>query len=311
MAWTLTPTRILGSTTGDLIDDRLRALETALLDFLLGTAAETSGTGRKVAHVNGSGLVTDRLNYEGDASGVATLDASSKVVQNPASASVAAGKSTIPIANADGSLADAYLDRTVTPTANKTPKADGSNKLDNGWLKASATPTASLIPIANASGKLHSGWGGAASSLATLDANGCVVESRAVNDAPGAGYAWGDKFAGTAGGTLVFGDIVRQHTDGKWYAAQANASTCTKRLAMCITASANANDPIVLLRRGVAQFTSGSLNAGYTLYLSPSSAGDFTETCPSTAGQFMRIIGHSIASNKVDFDPSADWVEIQ
>lgn len=34
-----------------------------------------------------------------------------------------------------------------------------------------ATPTASSVPVSNGSGKLASGWGGAASSLATLDAN--------------------------------------------------------------------------------------------------------------------------------------------
>jgi hypothetical protein len=83
------------------------------------------------------------------ASGLASLDSSSKVVQDPANA-------------------------TATPTASKIPLADGSGKLAAGWggnastlatldsnskvvqnpANATATATASKIPIADGSGKL-------------------------------------------------------------------------------------------------------------------------------------------------------------
>lgn len=51
-----------------------------------------------------------RTTQKGAASGVASLDGATLVVQDPANA-------------------------VTTPAANKIPKADGSNKIDNGWLK--------------------------------------------------------------------------------------------------------------------------------------------------------------------------------
>jgi len=41
------------------------------------------------------------------------------------------------------------------------------------------TPTANKVPVANSSGKLPAGWGGAASTLATLNASSLVVENPA------------------------------------------------------------------------------------------------------------------------------------
>lgn len=98
------------------------------------------------------------IGSKASASGLASLDGSSLVVQNPASA-------------------------TATPTASKIPIADGSGKLASGWggaastlatldssikvvqdpANATATPTASKIPIADGTGKLADGW------LPTLD----------------------------------------------------------------------------------------------------------------------------------------------
>jgi hypothetical protein len=43
-------------------------------------------------------------------------------------------------------------------------------------VKMSATPTATTVVVSDASGKLAAGWGGAASSLATLNASAKVVE---------------------------------------------------------------------------------------------------------------------------------------
>jgi hypothetical protein len=55
---------------------------------------------------------------------------------------------------------------------------DSDNTLDF-VVDATATPTASKIPLADSSGKLAAGWGGAASSLATLNASSKVVENPA------------------------------------------------------------------------------------------------------------------------------------
>ena len=48
--------------------------------------------------------------------------------------------------------------------------------VDGTAVNATPTPTADKVPIADGSGNLAAGWGGAASSLATLDGSGAVVE---------------------------------------------------------------------------------------------------------------------------------------
>jgi len=101
------------------------------------THDHSGGDGAQISHAGLSDLTTgdphtqyQKESEKGAASGYASLNASTKVVEDPANA-------------------------TATPTASKIPIADGSGKLD-GWISATATPTASKIPIANASGKLDS-----------------------------------------------------------------------------------------------------------------------------------------------------------
>ena len=86
----------------------------------------------------------------GVADGLATLDGSALVVQNPANATLAPGAGKIPKAMPSGQLAPGWVPSiphaathkhggtdevaTATPSPNAIPKADGANKLDVGWL---------------------------------------------------------------------------------------------------------------------------------------------------------------------------------
>lgn len=47
---------------------------------------------------------------------------------------------------------------TSTPTASSIPIANASGTLNNGWLNVSTTPTANLIPVANASSTISPDW---------------------------------------------------------------------------------------------------------------------------------------------------------
>ena len=89
---------------------------------------------------------------EGVANGVATLNSSVKVVQEPASKAQASG-----IASLDGSskVVQDPANSTATPTASKIPIADGNGKLDS-WTTATATPAASVISKSDTNGKLDS-----------------------------------------------------------------------------------------------------------------------------------------------------------
>ena len=89
-----------------------------------GTAPLVVASTTEVANLNAS-RVAGRV--PGAVSGVPTLDASTKVVENPASAQTTAAASKIPISGADGTIAPNYL-ATGTVSAGKVPmgQADGS-----------------------------------------------------------------------------------------------------------------------------------------------------------------------------------------
>ena len=86
----------------------------------------------------------------GVADGLATLDGSAHVVQDPANATLAPTAGKIPKAMPSGQLAAGWIPpilhatthkdggtdevATATPAANAIPKADGDGKLDVGWL---------------------------------------------------------------------------------------------------------------------------------------------------------------------------------
>ncbi len=70
----------------------------------------TSSAAVLIPVTDSNGKLDDGFVHKGTASGLASLNGSTLVVENPANA-------------------------TATPTASKIPIADSSNKLDNGWLK--------------------------------------------------------------------------------------------------------------------------------------------------------------------------------
>lgn len=126
------------------------------------------------------------ISSKASASGIASLDASSLVVQNPANA-------------------------TSTPTAGKIPIADGSGKLD-GWVTGgpgTSTPTANKLSIADSNGKLDS-WITAGSTLAGASSiqkvahKWTVGASHTGNTNETSVYSWA-----MPGSTVVGGDILR------------------------------------------------------------------------------------------------------
>jgi hypothetical protein len=108
------------------------------------------------------------------ASGLASLDGSSKVVQDPANATATPTASKIPIANASGKLVSGW-----GGSASTLATLNASSKVVEDPANATATPTASKIVMADGSGKLAAGWGGSASTIATLDSNVKVVQNPA------------------------------------------------------------------------------------------------------------------------------------
>lgn len=80
-----------------------------------------------------------------------------------------------------GTNTHAQIDTFVASKAQASGVAslDASSLVVQNPVNATVTPTASKIPIADGSGKLAAGWGGSASTLATLNGSGLVVQDPA------------------------------------------------------------------------------------------------------------------------------------
>lgn len=146
--------------------------------------------------INTHAQIDNFISSKGQANGLASLDASSKVVQDPVNATPTPTASKIPIADGSGKL-DGWVSDASTSTKGKVQLAtDGENvsgkvvqandtRLSNSRTPtshasthqhggsdevATATPTPNAIPKANASGKLDS-WITVGSSIEETDLN--------------------------------------------------------------------------------------------------------------------------------------------
>jgi hypothetical protein len=116
------------------------------------------------------------------------------------------------------------------------------------------------------------------------------------------------------GGTgLTAGNLVYLNSSGNWADADADATgTSTGLLGIALSTTGAAG----VLVRGNARFTAnGSYTAmstiGAQLYIS-ATAGAFTQTAPSSAGQIVRIIGYveSTANDQLYFCPDTTWIQL-
>lgn len=137
-----------GGTTGEYFHS------TSAQNTLLAGATATP-TASSIVVSNGSGKLA--AGWGGAASTLATLNASSKVVENPASASATAGNGVIPIAGATGALASGFL-TDDTPVVNDALIYDGSK-----WVASPQT-------VATSDGST----GGTGQIVSRLDLSGMV-----------------------------------------------------------------------------------------------------------------------------------------
>jgi len=130
-----------------------------------------------------------------------------------------------------------------------------------------------------------------------------VIQSTAVNA------------AGEAEGTVVkFGDDsttagkVYTFSSGTWVEVDANDEAKTKGLlAMALGANSTTNGMLV---HGVGYLSHNPGSAGDILYISHSATGQISSTQPSDSADFVRVVGHCLASNKVFFSPSQDYIDL-
>ncbi len=108
-------------------------------------------------------------------------------------------------------------------------------------------------------------------------------------------------------GTLVAGKVYT-HASGAWVAVDANDEAKTKGLlGMALGTSPTTHG---LLIHGVGYLSHDPGSAGAVLYISHSNTGQITETQPSDAADFVRVVGYCLADNKVYFSPSQDYIDL-
>ena len=113
-----------------------------------------------------------------------------------------------------------------------------------------------------------------------------------------------------AGATITVGKLCYLASDGDWELTDADVETTTKgMLGISLEGSTNGNDMKTLLQ-GFFRDDSFAFIAGDTLYVS-TTAGGITNTAPTTAGDFVRVIGYAITDDLIYFNPSSTYIEVQ
>lgn len=124
----------------------------------------------------------------------------------------------------------------------------------------------------------------------------------------------GITITGTSGYTQAFGDLVYlDPTDSRWEAADANAASgadgdARGMLAMVVVAATDGNTCTLLLQgviRADANFPTFTVNN--PIYVSET-AGDVTQTQPTTTDVVIRIIGAALTADSMYFDPDKTWI---
>lgn len=121
--------------------------------------------------------------------------------------------------------------------------------------------------------------------------------------------------AGTAGATLIVGDVVYlDPTDSRWELVDANAALAADgdargSIGICVLAAASDGSATTILLQGTvradAAFPTFTINA--PIYASET-AGDATNTSPTTEDAVVRSLGWGIDGNTIYFDPSGTWI---
>lgn len=117
----------------------------------------------------------------------------------------------------------------------------------------------------------------------------------------------------TATSNLVIGNVVYVDGDDSVDLAQANAVATTIAIGLCVdttvnaAATANIATDGIVLEATTGQWdtvagTTGGLTAGVTYYLDPNTAGDLTETAPTDANDFVKVIGVALSTTDLKID---------
>jgi len=124
------------------------------------------------------------------------------------------------------------------------------------------------------------------------------------------GQYTGEIVHGQAGEALIYGDLVRQHTDGKYYKTDADSLITMDRYPRLALATISANAYGIMLIEGfICESDWSFATVGGALYTS-TTTGAMTQTAPSEVGDRVQVVGKLEVIDIVYFDPEHSWLEI-
>ena len=132
----------------------------------------------------------------------------------------------------------------------------------------------------------------------------------------------GEVIEGQLDGTVAQFDLVYLETDGTWYPVTQATTDCSKLLGIC---AAPAPKSLIILEGSITVNDDSVINTprvqlidhGLPIYIRESAGNTMSTTVPTTAGQYVRILGHAYYQNTVasnywimKFRPSNEWYVI-
>lgn len=114
----------------------------------------------------------------------------------------------------------------------------------------------------------------------------------------------------TAGEILLALDVAYFKSDGKWWRTDASGAATSQGLVGLATRGVAVDASLSILLGGYARNDTWSFSVGVPLFLSESTPGGIVETPPSGSGEIVRVVGYSVASNIIWFEPSGTFIQI-
>ena len=144
----------------------------------------------------------------------------------------------------------------------------------------------------------------------TLGENGIILDHAIGTDLAVSGITT----TGTAGSSMVVGDVIVLSADNAWDPANADSAAAdalgTGMLGIALTAGSSGAINILLQVFIRVDAVYGFTSAGLPLYLDDT-AGDMSQTAPSASGDFVRIVGYAHDDDDtIYFNPDNTWVEV-
>ena len=203
---------------------------------------------------------------------------------------------------------------TISPNvANQLLTATGGSAIDS---EPNLTFDGSTL---NALGKII---GGIKTSTATGVITDGITSFKGALDDWGTSYVSGEIMSKcTVGEAVLFGECLFLDDNFQWYKAVNTNLKASRMLGIALNSEGESGELIDVLIKGFVETThveDAAANTGTPMYIRSGTPGDMSDTAPTTATQFVRLVGYSYQNSSTNvngkfilrFDPDNTWIEL-